>query len=110
MGFDFEPIFFNFVLFFVHRSVSAYIPRTNENKLKPHIYEMVLYEYLQFDPPGFLNLIKEWPPTLYNTSAVINAVHDHAVILRDKNIILESLAILYSYEQKYEKALAMYLK
>lgn len=71
---------------------------------------MVLYEYLQFDPPGFLNLVKEWPPTLYNTSAVINAVHDHAVILRDKNIILESLAILYSYEQKYEKALAMYLK
>lgn len=99
---------FNFDLFF--RSVSAYIPRTNENKLKPHIYEMVLYEYLQFDPPGFLNLVKEWPPTLYNTSAVINAVHDHAVILRDKNIILESLAILYSYEQKYEKALAMYLK
>lgn len=111
MGFDFKPFFKNnFTLLSVHRSVGAYIPRTNENKLKPHIYEMVLYEYLQFDPPGFLNLIKEWPHTLYNTSAVINAVYDHAVISRDKNIILESLAILYSYEQKYENALAMYLK
>lgn len=71
---------------------------------------MVLYEYLQFDPPGFLCLIKEWPPMLYNTSAVINAVHDNAAVLKDTSITLESLAILYSYEQKYEKALAMYLK
>lgn len=70
---------------------------------------MVLYEYLQFDPPGFLTLIKEWQPTLYNTSAVINAVHEQFNV-RDKDILLESLAILYSYEHKYEKALAMYLK
>lgn len=70
---------------------------------------MVLYEYLQLDPAGFLNLIKEWQPTLYNTSAVINAVHEH-FSERDKDVLLEALAILYSYERKYEKALAMYLK
>jgi len=56
-----------------------------------------------------LNLIKEWQATLYNTSAVINAIHDH-FNENDKNILLESLAILYSHEKKYEKALAMYLK
>lgn len=70
---------------------------------------MVLYEYLQFDAQGFLELIKEWSPTLYNTSAVINAVHEQ-FNERDKDILLESLALLYSYERKYEKALAMYLK
>lgn len=54
-------------------------------------------------------LIKEWDPTLYNTSAVINAVHEN-FNERDKDILLESLALLYSYEHKYEKALTMYLK
>lgn len=85
------------------------MPRGSDCKLKPHVYEMVLYEYLQFDAKGFLMLIKEWDPTLYNTSAVINAVHEQFKE-RDKDILLESLALLYSYEHKYEKALTMYLK
>lgn len=91
------------------RAISAYLPRTNDCKLNPHVYEMVLYEYLKNDAAGFLGLIKEWQPSLYNTSAVINAIHNH-FNQEDKNILLESLAILYSYEKKYEKALAMYLK
>uniref|UniRef100_A0A1B0CTY4 Putative vacuolar assembly/sorting protein vps41 n=1 Tax=Lutzomyia longipalpis TaxID=7200 RepID=A0A1B0CTY4_LUTLO len=91
------------------RAVSMYLPRSMDCKLNPHVYEMVLYEYLKLEPPGFLALIKEWHPTLYNTSAVINAVQDH-YNEKDKAILLESLAILYSHEKKYEKALAMYLK
>jgi vacuolar protein sorting-associated protein 41 len=91
------------------RSVSQYLPRTNDCKLNPQVYEMVLYEYLKLDRPGFLSLIKEWPPNLYNTTAVINAIHDQFE-KRDKNILLESLAILYSHEQEYDKALQMYLK
>lgn len=91
------------------RSVSQYLPRTNDSKLNPQVYEMVLYEYLKFDRLGFLALIKEWPPNLYNTTAVINAIHDH-FDKKDKNILLESLAILYSHEQEYDKALTMYLK
>lgn len=80
-------------------------------KLDPHIYEMVLYEYLKLDSQGFLNLVKEWSPDLYNTSAVINAVLEHLLICdSDKEIYLESLALLYSYEKKYDKSLSMYLK
>lgn len=90
--------------------MSAYLPRTNDCKLNPEVYEMVLFEYLQFDRNGFLTLIKEWPPALYNTSAVINAIHDHFNTGDDRNVLLEALAILYSHERKYEKALAMYLK
>lgn len=70
---------------------------------------MVLYEYLQLDPQGFLALIKEWQPSLYNTSAVINAIHGN-FDMQNKDTLLEALAILYSYEHKYEKALTMYLK
>lgn len=91
------------------RSVSQYLPRTNDSKLNPQVYEMVLYEYLKLDRLGFLALIKEWPPSLYNTAAVINAIHDHFE-KKDKNILLEALAILYSHEREYDKALTMYLK
>lgn len=95
--------------FVSNRCVSQYLPRGNDYKLKPHVYEMVLYEYLRYDAKGFLNLIKEWDPSLYNTSAVIKAVFEQFSD-RHKDILLESLALLYSYEHKYEKALTMYLK
>lgn len=91
------------------RSISSYLPRTNDCKLNPQVYEMVLYEYLKFDKNGFLKLIKEWQPNLYNTSAVINAIHDH-FDKKDKLILLEALAILYSHEGDYDKALTMYIK
>lgn len=81
------------------RAISAYLPRSVENKLNPQVYEMVMYEYLKFDKVGFLTLVKEWQPTLYNATAVINAVHDHFE-KKDKNVLLEALAILYSHEGK----------
>ncbi|XP_045469262.1 vacuolar protein sorting-associated protein 41 homolog [Harmonia axyridis] len=93
------------------RSVSPYIPRSFNHKLNPHIYEMILYEFLKLDSQGFLNLVKEWDPRLYNVVAVINAVLEHLLICdTDKSMYLEALAILYSYEQKYDKSLSMYLK
>nr|XP_019538216.2 vacuolar protein sorting-associated protein 41 homolog [Aedes albopictus] len=91
------------------RSVSGYLPRSAECRLNPHVYEMVLYEYLQLDPDGFLHIVKEWEPWLYNTKAVINAINDH-FNKKDANILLEALAILYSHEKEYDKALTMYLK
>lgn len=91
------------------RSISSYLPRTNDCKLNPQVYEMVMYEYLHFDKEGFLRLIKEWQPHLYNTAAVINAIHGNFE-KKDKIILLEALAILYSHEREYDKALTMYIK
>lgn len=72
---------------------------------------MVLYEFLKMDSTGFLRLVKEWGPDLYNTCAVINAVLEHLLVCdNDKEVYLESLAMLYSYEKKYDKSLSMYLK
>lgn len=64
-----------------------------------------------FNFQGFLRLVREWSPNLYNIAAVMNAVLEH--ILRhdpDDSTLLEALAILYSHEKKYDRALAMYLK
>lgn len=94
------------------RSISAYIPRTDDCKLNPQVYELVLYEYLQYNKQGFLDTIKEWHPSLYNTSAVIHAILNF--LMKDENnnnnILREALAILYTYEKNYENALGMYLK
>lgn len=68
---------------------------------------IISFLYLQ----GFLNLVKEWNSQLYNVCAVINAVLEHVLNCDvDKNLYLEALAILYSYEKKYDKSLSMYLK
>ncbi|XP_018795192.1 PREDICTED: vacuolar protein sorting-associated protein 41 homolog [Bactrocera latifrons] len=91
------------------RSVSAYLPTSDDCKLDPHIYELVLYEYLKHDAKGFLNLIKEWPSNLYDCAAVINAIHDN-FRKQNANELLEALAILYLHQRDYESALRMYLK
>ncbi|ALC40404.1 lt [Drosophila busckii] len=104
-----EEEVFKFVKCQQLRCVSAYLPTSEDCKLDPHVYEMVLYEFLKFDVPGFLNLIKEWPPQLYDGLAVINAIHDH-FRKQNANELLESLALLYSYKGDYESALRMYLK
>ncbi|XP_034950259.1 vacuolar protein sorting-associated protein 41 homolog [Chelonus insularis] len=92
------------------RSISSYLPR-GDVTLDPLIYEMVLYEYLKMDPDGFLQLVKEWPPTLYTVAAVVNGVLEHLLVHNQRqNVLLEALAILYSHDGKYDKALAMYLK
>lgn len=89
------------------------MPRSLEFKLSPHIYEMVLYEYLQFDTAGFLELIVEWPPMLYDTAVIINAIKLHlkAHLNADgARVLLEALAIVYTHENKLEDALMTYLK
>ncbi|XP_031367642.1 vacuolar protein sorting-associated protein 41 homolog isoform X1 [Apis dorsata] len=92
------------------RSISSYLPR-GDVTLDPLIYEMVLYEYLKMDPDGFLQLVKEWSPKLYKVAAVVNGVLEHLLIHNQRqNVLLEALAILYIHDEKYDKALAMYLK
>ncbi|KAH8421247.1 hypothetical protein KR009_006604, partial [Drosophila setifemur] len=104
-----EEEVFKFVKCQQLRSVSSYLPTSENCKLDPHVYEMVLYEFLKFDVNGFLNLIKEWPSQLYDSLAVINAIHDN-FRKQNANELLESLALLYSYQGDYESALRMYLK
>jgi len=103
------------------RQVSAYLPRS-EVTLDPHIYEMVLYEYLKLEPEGFLITMKKWSPKLYNVAAVTNAVTEHMnnsvtkansnseIKISSSSELLEALAILYTHSGKFDKALGAYLK
>lgn len=74
---------------------------------------MVLYEYLKFDTTGFLELIVEWHPMLYNTTVIINAIKMHLIEhlkAEGANLLLEALAILYTHEKKFEEALMTYFR
>ncbi|KAG6458325.1 hypothetical protein O3G_MSEX010800 [Manduca sexta] len=93
------------------RAISAHIPKTREQQLSSHIYEVILYEYLKVDSQGFLKIVKEWDSGLYRTGVIIKEVLEHLLTTEvDKNIYLEALALLYCYQHKYDKALTTYLK
>ena len=83
-------------------------------RLDSHVYEMVLQEFLKSETEegneGFLELVRNWPPELYSISGVVNVVVEKLLGSPDDEILLRSLATLFSYQQKYEKAMAMYLK
>lgn len=93
------------------RFVRQYIPTCVDDKLSTHIYELILNEYMKFHPQGFLDLVKEWDPSLYDINIVINAVVVQ-LYLKDvhMNVYLESLGVLYCHQKKYDKALSVYLK
>lgn len=95
------------------RSVAKYLPCRPEEALSPYIYEMVLSEYLKNDSDGFLETVKKWSCRgLYNVQAVINVTLEHILESDPKTnmVLLEALAILYSYSGQHDKALAMYIK
>jgi len=95
------------------RAIAPFLPRNENSKLKSYIYEMVLFDYLKNDQEAFLTLVRDWapPPNLYTVTSIINAVIDHLLVCQpDNRFLLQALADLYSYDNKYGKALAMYLK
>ncbi|KAJ3651990.1 hypothetical protein Zmor_017992 [Zophobas morio] len=53
------------------RSVSPYIPRTLESKLNPHIYEMILYEFLKLDAKASTNEENKGSNFLYKLSTTL---------------------------------------
>lgn len=90
------------------RQLSNYVPTTGKVILDSTFYEKILYEYLNEEPKGFLNLIKQWPSSLYDISAVKNELNNH-LSLNSSSELLEALAILFTYSGKFHEALKIYL-
>ncbi|XP_032875860.1 vacuolar protein sorting-associated protein 41 homolog isoform X1 [Amblyraja radiata] len=91
------------------KAISRYLPR-GDLRLRPAIYEMILYEFLESDYEGFASLIREWPGDIYNNMAVVRSVLDHLDGAPNNRTLLTTLAELYTYDQRYDKALEIYLK
>uniref|UniRef100_A0A672GL90 Vacuolar protein sorting-associated protein 41 homolog n=1 Tax=Salarias fasciatus TaxID=181472 RepID=A0A672GL90_SALFA len=91
------------------KAISQYLPR-GDLRLRPAIYEMILHEFLKTDYEGFAMLIRQWPGELYNNLAIVQAVSDHLKRDPTNSTLLTTLAELYTYDQRYDKALEIYLK
>uniref|UniRef100_UPI00398E8932 vacuolar protein sorting-associated protein 41 homolog isoform X2 n=1 Tax=Pristiophorus japonicus TaxID=55135 RepID=UPI00398E8932 len=91
------------------KAISQYLPR-GDLRLRPAIYEMILYEFLESDYEGFASLIREWPGDIYNNMTVVRSVLDHLDRAPSNRTLLTTLAELYTYDQRYDKALEIYLK
>ena len=90
--------------------IAPNVPCGDHITLDPAIYEMILFDYLKTDVEGFLKYIRLWSPDLYNLSAVVNVVIEELLVRPDNLTLLRALATLYTYQRKYDKAMAMYLK
>ncbi|CAN7998369.1 unnamed protein product [Ixodes pacificus] len=71
---------------------------------------MVLNEFLQLDPQGFLSLVSEWEPDLYSVPTVVNALRDRLSHEPTSEPLLRALAKLYTHEAKYDLAISIYLE
>ena len=89
--------------------IAPHLP-SGELSLDPAIYEMILFDFLKSDVEGFLKYVRQWPCDLYNLSAVVNVVIEELLAQPDNQTLLRALATLYTYQRKYDKAMAMYLK
>lgn len=92
------------------RVLAPYMPRSTDFLLSPALYELVLSAFLQADHPGFLRIIKEWPPQLYSVQAIINAVIEYLLRNPNQKTLLEALGALYTFVKQFDKALTIYVK
>ncbi|KAL4222561.1 Vacuolar protein sorting-associated protein 41 [Mactra antiquata] len=91
------------------KSLAPFLPK-EQPTLNPAIYEMVLNDFLNSNYKVFLQLVKEWPFTIYKVQTIIQVVIDRLDKDRQNQDLLHALAELYGYERAFDKALGIYLK
>lgn len=91
------------------KAISQYLPR-GDLRLKPAIYEMILQDFLLTDCEAFARLIHEWPGELYNNMTIVQAVTNQLRNEPTNKTLLATLAELYTYDQRYDRALEIYLR
>jgi len=91
------------------KAIAPYIPR-EEPRLNSAIYEMLLSDFLVSDKERFYQLIKEWPPHLYDNESIITAILRRIDSEKDPEVLLQSLGQLYAHQKAFDKALSIYLR
>ena len=82
-------------------AIAAYTPMGPERaqvRLEPHFYEAILVSLLKMEPRKdeiLLQLVREWPPSLYDVSKIVGMLLDQLLHLPDNQTLLRALATLY---------------
>uniref|UniRef100_A0A0R3RXB1 RING-type domain-containing protein n=1 Tax=Elaeophora elaphi TaxID=1147741 RepID=A0A0R3RXB1_9BILA len=95
--------------------LAKYLP-VRDPQLEPECYQCVLIAALHNHPVLFYSLVKVWNPDLFRVGAITDMamkriVHENVNPLSENDAvaIYRSLARLYLYERKYDKALMLYI-
>ncbi|KAF9282310.1 Vacuolar protein sorting-associated protein 41 [Mortierella alpina] len=91
------------------KAIAGHIP-CSEPTLSDTIYELVLAYFLMHDHQSLFNTVKSFPPGLYNIQNVIVAVEDRLKQDKDNVLLMESLAELYTRDERADKALEYFLR
>eukprot|EP01080_Neovahlkampfia_damariscottae_P008010 gene8010-12475_t len=92
--------------------ILPYIPTENP-RLSNEIYEMILNNYLMLDHEKFYLCLKNWENDMYDMNSIITKLNEKiesSVKFSNSEHLLNSLGLLYSFQQDYDKALFVYLK
>ncbi|KAG9317886.1 vacuolar protein sorting-associated protein 41 [Chiua virens] len=114
-----EEYIFVFAQKYQLQAIIPYVP-TASPQLGHLVYEMILGHFLSHDKAALLHMIKEWPSSIYDISAVIVAVQselDRTTFppsseppKSDATLLIECLADLYTSNRQYGKALPFFLQ
>ena len=108
-----EEQVYNFIEIGQLRVMAPFIP-VNAPKLSPTIYELVLNEFLKMNCETFHRLLKQWPSDLYQSDNIISAVLEqlekYPRLKETRGVLLSCLALLYSNQEQFDKALSIYLE
>ncbi|KAL3991178.1 hypothetical protein ACH3XW_34810 [Acanthocheilonema viteae] len=95
--------------------LAKYLP-VKDPQLEPECYQCVLIAALHNHPVLFYNLVKVWNPDLFRVGAITDMamkriIHENVNPLSENDAvaIYRSLARLYLYERKYDRALMLYI-
>ncbi|XP_076806786.1 vacuolar protein sorting-associated protein 41 homolog isoform X1 [Clavelina lepadiformis] len=91
------------------REISPLLPR-GDFRLPLSCYEMVLEDFLKQDHKGFSKLLNEWPSELYNITTMTNRVLSYLDRDAHNPILLAALAKLYTADNRFDRALSIYLR
>lgn len=101
------------IQFFIQKGrlkyLTPYIPIGDPILLDKLDYESILHDFLEKSAEGFLNLIKNWPYSLYDVQQMTRTLLQAYGKDPANKKLSEALAQLYIYDGKHEKAVSILL-
>lgn len=107
-----------------YEEITPYIPTTQlQPRLPSVVYEIILGHYITIDRLRFEELLQRWPPELFDTASVVEAIQgrlragdiredtvEDGVAGRDWRILMRGLAMLYLADSRPRQALRCHIQ
>ncbi|KAA0191973.1 hypothetical protein HAZT_HAZT003301 [Hyalella azteca] len=92
------------------RILHEYLPHGSPPPLPVTTYNEVLMDLLDHNREGLVAALQKWPSSCYDVNWLVSAVLQRVATQNWSVPLLQSLAHLYSHQQRHDKALAIYIK